>query len=84
MGQALVLLWYNSNLKLLLLSNQFINLLFNKLLSNNRQSLFSSSQLWLSVADLSFLTKDTLESMYSQLISLITQSLVFSTRWIRL
>ena len=84
MGQALVLLWYNSNLKLLLLSNQFINLLFNKLLSNNRQSLFSSSQLWLSVADLSFLTKDTLESMSSQLISLITQSLVFSTRWIRL
>ena len=84
MGQALVLLWYNSNLKLLLLSNQFINLLFNKLLSNSQQSLFSSSQLWLSVADLSFLTKDTLESMSSQLISLITQSLVFSTRWIRL
>ena len=84
MGQALVLLWYSSNLKLLLLSNQFINLLFNKLLSNSQQSLFSSSQLWLSVADLSFLTKDTLESMYSQLISLITQSLVFSTRWIRL
>ena len=84
MGQALVLLWYSSNLKLLLLSNQFINLLFNKLLSNSQQSLLSSSQLWLSVADLSFLTKDTLESMYSQLISLITQSLVFSTRWIRL
>ena len=84
MGQALALLWYSSNLKLLLLSNQFINLLFNKLLSNSQQSLFSSSQLWLSVADLSFLRKDTLESMYSQLISLITQSLVFSTRWIRL
>ena len=83
MGQALVLLWYNSNLKLLLLSNQFINLLFNKLLSNNRQSLFSSSQLWLSVADLSFQTKVTLESMSSQLTLLTTQSLVSSTRWIR-